>query len=559
MKTQQYCSLRFRRCRQDNLRTTKFTLSPQNVSPHRKPTNTRSVPWHTLQNRKNLRIDAESCNFGFSSSRHKHHQPMNMNMNMVNSGHTLAIGNSNGELCDEEPTGSTFRTYGKYVLLTGILFCNLIFYTVVRDIKDVMIVTSCGAEALPILKTWVNFPMSIMSIVYYTFLVNRGFSIKNVYRYTYIPIATLYCLVGILLYPNRALISPSMSHSITLPLFGDDAPLIVVDLIRNWVSVIFYTLSSTWGSVVISLLFWSTANQYIKVNEAKKVYPVFGFVANFALVIGGWIIKIVSEMYTSNWDLNVCMLMTIASLFAVSSVILYELLSISHTPTITEFKKVKKQALGMKEGLLNMARNPFIGNMVLLIACYGSSMTIFESLWKSNARLYFLNPSDYSQFLGFVSALKGLATILMMLVSSVCLRHMTWFQSTLLPSAVASLTGLLFFTSVLIKADSSAIVILGAVMTIMVKSTKYAFFDPNKEIAYIPMGNDIKTKGKATIDVLSSPLGKSGSSFVLQILVAMYGSLMEAAPCISLMFLGICVIWIRAIFNIDHIISRNIN
>lgn len=555
MKTQQHHSPRIGRCRQDNLIKFRSMRPPQNTISYRKSTNVKNATRHAVVTQLSVRPEL----YNIASFSTKCHRTMRMKNTHHKVYRTSAIGKSYGELHVDKRNGSTLLTYAKYAILTGILFCNLIFYTVVRDIKDVMIVTSCGAEALPILKTWVNFPMSIMSIVYYTFLVNRGFSVKNVYRYTYVPIAILYSLIGILFYPNRALIEPTLSQGITLPIFGGEVPLIVVDLIRNWVSVIFYTLSNTWGSVVISLLFWSTANQYIEVNEAKKVYPMFGFVANFALVIGGWIIKVVSEMHKSNWDLNVCILMAIASVFSFSSVLLYELLSITHTPTLMEFKQVKNKPLSTKEGLLNMIKNPFIGNMVLLIACYGSSITIFESLWKSNTRLYFSNPSDYSQFLGFVSAIKGIVTILMMLVSSVCLRHMTWFQSTLLPSTVALFTGLLFFSSVLLQTNQYIIVVLGAVMTIMVKSTKYAFFDPNKEIAYIPMGTEIKTQGKATIDVLSNPLGKSGSSFLLQILVAVYGSLIDAAPCISLMFLGICVIWIRVIFNINRIINGNIN
>ena len=51
-----------------------------------------------------------------------------------------------------------------------------------------------------------------------------------------------------------------------------------------------------WGSVVVSLLFWGFANEITTVSEAKKYYPLFGLMANVALIFSGQYVKYVSNL-----------------------------------------------------------------------------------------------------------------------------------------------------------------------------------------------------------------------------------------------------------------------
>lgn len=99
-----------------------------------------------------------------------------------------------------------------------------------------------------------------------------------------------------------------------------------------------------------------------------------------------------------------------------------------------------------------------------------------------------------------------------------------FFGLTLFPGTVAPLANLAGTTPLMLA------VIIGAIQNILSKSAKYSLFDPCKEMAYIPLDQESKTKGKAAIDVVGNPLGKSGGAMIQQVLIFAVGSLAASTP-----------------------------
>jgi AAA family ATP:ADP antiporter len=92
----------------------------------------------------------------------------------------------------------------------------------------------------------------------------------------------------------------------------------------------------------------------------------------------------------------------------------------------------------------------------------------------------------------------------------------------------------------------SVAVLFGTIQSLLSKTFKYALFDPTTQMAYIPLDEESKVKGKAAIDVLGSRIGKSGGSLIQQGLVVLFGNIIHASPAVAVIFYAVLFVWISA-------------
>jgi ATP:ADP antiporter, AAA family len=149
-------------------------------------------------------------------------------------------------------------------------------------------------------------------------------------------------------------------------------------------------------------------------------------------------------------------------------------------------------------------------------------------------------------------------TLLMMIGGRTIFNRFGWKTAAMIPPITLLTTGAAFFSLILfpgVFAPATAAlgttplmlaVIIGAAQNILSKGAKYSLFDPCKEMAYIPLDTESKTKGKAAVDVIGNPLGKSGGSFVQQILIGITGSLGASTPYLGGILAGVILMWLNA-------------
>lgn len=320
------------------------------------------------------------------------------------------------------------------------------------------------------------------------------------------------------------------------------------DLLINLFSTIlssfslFYVFAELWGSVVLSLLFWGQANAVMSVAQAKKYYPLFGIGANVALLVAGAFMETassISEKFcASSGDLYGTNLKFLMSAVVASTGVMVACHKYIHDKVITDpecvdeslvRKSKAKTKMTLLQSAKHLASSAYIRNLATMVICYGMAINIVEVTWKGTLMKVYPEPTAYSEFLGKFSEITGAATIAMMVAGQTIFKRFGWGGAAKMPPAILLGSGIAFFSLILAPDMWNPVtaflgttplmlaMLVGAFQNVVSKSSKYALLDPCKEMAFIPLSPEEKTKGKAAIDVIGSPLGKSGGSMIQQV------------------------------------------
>lgn len=454
-------------------------------------------------------------------------------------------------------------------------FCISFNYTILRDTKDTLVVTSSGAETIPFLKVWGVVPAAVIFMLIYAKLSNI-LSKEKLFYTTITPFLIFFAFFAYVLYPNREALHPHATADY-LQSFLPAGLSGLIACFRNWTYSLFYILSELWGSVVLSLLFWGFANDITKVTEAKRFYSLFGLGANLALLFSGPAIMYVSDIRkllppdVDAWQISLNYLMTMVVIAGVMIIAIYWWINRSvltdarfYDPNEEKKAKKSKPKMSIFESFAFLAKSKYILCLSILVIAYGISINLVEVTWKSQLKLQYPNANDYSTFMGMFSTVTGAATIFMMLfIGGNLIRKKGWGFAAMITPVVLMVTGAGFFAFVLFRDNLSGFiamfgtsplmlaVIFGAAQNVMSKSSKYSLFDPTKEMAYIPLDQESKVKGKAAIDVVGARLGKSGGSFIQQGLLVALGSIAAITPYVAVILFAIIVLWVYAVKTLN--------
>jgi len=93
----------------------------------------------------------------------------------------------------------------------------------------------------------------------------------------------------------------------------------------------------------------------------------------------------------------------------------------------------------------------------------------------------------------------------------------------------------------------------GGVGVLLSKSAKYSFFDPSKEMSFIPLEDDLRVSGKAAADGVGARLGKSAGGLIQIGLFTIFPASTQhsIAPFLGLIVVVLTGVWLVSVFRLN--------
>ena len=422
-------------------------------------------------------------------------------------------------------------------------FLVSLIYAMLTCMKDTMVVTAkgAGAEVIPVLKGWLVLPAAILITLLYSKLSNHMKRSTLFYATltTFIGIILAY---GFFLYPNADALSPHATANKLQAIFGDRGGHWIAAF-RNWIPSLFFITAEMWGGLGIFILFWGFVNQITGIKEAKRTYTLYIAAGDIASIVTGPIVWHFASKY-AHLDFAftlqnlVCMIAFFGCvIMALHYYVTRRVLTDPRFAACAENqeKNAQKNSLSLWQSIKHIANSKYLLWIAVMVIGYGLTINMIEVSWKANLKMLYPNPLDYQAYMGTVTTTIGIiATLTVILIGGGFLRRFGWRQSALLTPMVVGATGVIFFTLLMIRpylpdtifglTPLIAIVAVGTIQNVSSKVMKYSFFDPTKEMAFIPLDPESKSKGKAAIDVVGARLGKSGAAWIQIGLIDLIGT-----------------------------------
>ncbi|MFK7967924.1 MAG: Npt1/Npt2 family nucleotide transporter [Rickettsiaceae bacterium] len=461
-----------------------------------------------------------------------------------------------------------------FVPMSLMMLCILFNFGALRSIKDSLVVPNIGAEVISFLKLWLVLPSTIIFTLIYAKLSNM-FDYEHVFYLIISFFLGFFIFFTYVLYPNQDFYHPN-SESIQrlVELYPNFKWFVLIA--GKWSYALMYVFCELWSAVIINLLFWQYANNIFDTKSAKRFYPILGMVGNIGLIMAGTVLVSFSnitvlddEIVPEQCSMVLEPIMITIIISGCIAMMLYRYIN-QHFVKVNSLGKLlpahkddTKTKLSVLDSVKLILKSKYIGHIGLLLLCYGLAINILEGPWKARVRELYPNTVDYINFMGKFNIWMGVSCVVFALIGSNILRKFSWISATLITPAIISITGIIFFVFVIHANDIGFLggfspiylaVVIGAIQNILSKSTKYSLFDSTKEMTYIPLSLELRTKGKAAVEVIGLKFGKSLGAFVQSFIFILLPNASFDSVTIYLMviFTLIIILWIWDIKKLNQ-------
>lgn len=469
------------------------------------------------------------------------------------------------------------RELRKFIPMSCLMFLVLFNQNILRILKDSIVIPEISAEVTSFAKVYCVTPAAAIFVIIYTNLVNY-LTFDKIYYYLLTFFIAFFLIFALVLYPNVSFFHMDEQLARKMMLTYPHLKWFIA-LIANWSYILFYVLAELWPNIFYVLLFWQIANEITTTEEAKRFYTLYSLFGNTSLILVGLLIMNIAspnsllKLIFNEVDDKILFVQSsiiLVSIFSILTIFIvrYIYKNIVSDPSLyakAKCERSTKEKMGMIESFKYIASSKYLWLMLVCSASFGLSMNLVESVWKDKIKELYPTVNSYAEFNGFFVLWTGIAIIVMTIIGNIIMRYYSWFIAAVISPIVILITGTIFFglvvfdhqivslfDSAVIMSPLAMAVTIGAIQNVLSKGAKYSIWDTSREMLYIPLDDELKTKGKAAVDVISSKIGKSSSGFIQSVLFTLLptATFSSMSPYLMVIFIVVCYIWIYAVYKV---------
>jgi ADP/ATP carrier protein family len=468
-----------------------------------------------------------------------------------------------------------------FIPMAFLLACLLFNFGTLRSIKDSIIVPELGAEVISFIKLWFVLPAAILFTVIYFKLSNK-FDIDKLFIIIVSFFLVIVFFFGYLIFPNQDSFHFKKEK---IDFLCQIYPNFYwyIKILGKWSYTIIYIFAELWGVIVIQLMYWQFANHFFKTDQAKRLYPILNLMGNIGLIFAGFILVYSGNI---NWikmfsflgiigtsDLSAENSIKLLSIFVIIAGILAMIFFKISFRNLTSYSAINEKIilpkksqtkLSLKESILLVIRSKYIGYLVIMIMSYSLAVNLIDGPWKAKVGELYPTTSEYLNFSGNFNIALGIFGVFAAIFVSNLVRKASWRSSAMTVPLIIGVTGTILFLFIIISdiygnktiwgySLLSAAIVIGSIQSILSKSTKYSLFDSTKELAYIPLSLELRTKGKAAADIIGAKFGKSIGAILQSVAFTIVpGSSFESFYIsLAIIFVIVIIIWIYSVYKLS--------
>ena len=449
------------------------------------------------------------------------------------------------------------------LLMLIVLFLVSFVYSILRTLKLTILLADpdLPSQAVSYLKIFGIMPAAML----FTWLAMSMQSVmgqKKTFLGMNFLFAGLFAILTLVVLPHKELYRLNISGSNEL-----------IALVNSWYITLFYVAAEMWSSIMLNMLCWGVIIEITELKESKRLYALFSLAANLATYVAGWWGSSTIDshvcyfMQTTHptWEQSLLFQMCVLWIAQFLIVIFFQA-AVSSQEIAQQNTLDKKVRLGFWQSVEIAWKNPIIRNVSLMMISFNIIYHLVDVIHNDYVRSVFsADPKAMNSYLNLVGKYLGIyAVIFSWILSGSFVRQFGLFYSLLFtPILWAVLTALdLMSTAGWIAAvpftwvniQIPMYLLSFSLMLSVGRAAKFTIFDTAKEMSFLSLSLQDKRLGKASVDGLTSRLGKTGGAWLVIMILGQVGTLAAALLPLKIAMICAYALWFGSVFALIKVL-----